>query len=109
MSSYTSKQFLKLKEIDETNYNELYEMYKTNVSEEILANFGINDLDDFKAMFGDDEGIQSLLDKLTTEKQLEFMQKSGIKKYSTAGRNKKRRSKKRRGNRRKSTRRRSRR
>ena len=108
MSSDPSKQFIVPKEI-ESKYNDLYEMYKANVSEETLKRDGIYNIDDFTGLLSNDEGIQSLLDELTTEKQLEFMRISGIKRYLPGGKNRKRRSKKRRGNRRKSTRRRSRR
>jgi len=90
-------------------YNDLYEMYKANVSEEKLKQDGINNLDDFTGLLSKVQGIHLLLDELPEEKQSEFMKTSGIKKYSDGGRNRKRRSKKRRGNRRKSTRRRSRR
>ena len=89
-----------------SKYNKLYEMYQ---AEKKLKQDGINDPDDFKGLLSNVQGIHLLLDELTTEKQLEFIRISGIKRYSGGGRNRKRRSKKRRGNRRKSTRRRSRR
>jgi hypothetical protein len=112
MTANQSKKFYVLDTEDRSNdelYNNLYEMYKSNVLPSKLAEFGINDLDDFKNMFIDDESIQSLLDELTEENKMKFMQYSVVKEYLPGGRNRKRRSKKRRGNRRKSTRRRSRR
>ena len=112
MSASNPRKFYVLDTEDRSNdalYNKLYEMYKANVSTDTLAEFGINDLDDFKNMFKNDESIQSLLDKLTEENKTIFMQYSVVKEYLPGGRNRKRRSKKRRGNRRKSTRRRSRR
>ena len=108
MSADPTKQFLVPKEI-ESKYNDLYEMYKANVSEEKLKQDGITNLDDFTGLLSKDQGINLLLYELPEGKQMEFMRMSGIKKYSGGGRNRKRRSKKRRGNRRKSTRRRSRR
>ena len=111
MSADQSKKFYVLDTTDPRNdelYNKLYEMYKLNVLPSTLEKFRINDLDDFKKMFIDDKSIQSLLDELTEENKMKFMQYSVVKQY-LGGRNRKRRSKKRRGNRRKSTRRRSRR
>jgi hypothetical protein len=64
-------------------------MYKANVSTDKLAEFRINNLNDFKNMFHDDKNIELLLNELTADKQVEFMQQSVVKRYLAAGRNKK--------------------